>query len=130
MGRSAYPVLIFVGAMAMATTACAEKASPTVLITGWYSEHEAARSFQPCGSNETWAIREPGDLPTRAQAFDLQPDTPVYVKLKAQISTDPVTQAHAMDVLDVVQFGSPTPVRDCALNGVVTHGTPGSSSSR
>jgi hypothetical protein len=128
MGRTASFVVILAGAMAF--TACAGTVPSTVPLAGWYSEHGASATLQPCGRNETWTIRDAGELSARARAFDLQSDTPVYVKLRAQVSVDPATQAHAISVIHVVQFGSPTPVRNCALNGVVTHSMPSSSSSR
>lgn len=59
------------------------------------------------------------DLQARAKSFGLQDDTPVYVKLLARVS-DARSSAKKVDVVRVEQFGSPTPVRDCGMTGVVT----------
>jgi hypothetical protein len=52
-------------------------------------------------------------LAAKAKTFDLQPDTPVYVRVSGY------TKAGVLNVSRVDQFGSPEPVRDCAMTGVV-----------
>jgi hypothetical protein len=66
-----------------------------------------------------WPIGKKADLQGRAKRFGLQDDTPVYVKLLANVSGG-AGSTKKVDVLEVVQFGSPTPVRDCSMTGVVT----------
>lgn len=108
-------------AVAGLTTGCvaAEKPAtagidaPATSYAGWYMEHAGQATFQPCGQAQPWRITEPADLPARARAFGLEPDTPVYVRLSGAAA------AGAIAVTTVEQFGSPTPVRNCALNGVV-----------
>lgn len=126
-----YAVLFFAGTLAMALNACAQAPEPTQSLAGWYSEHGTSRTFQPCGSDQAWTIAEAGQLPARAKAFDLQPDAPVYVKLKATVSPSRGgNSTREVHVREVTQFGSPTPVRNCAMTGVVTRSQPASSASR
>ena len=80
---------------------------------GWYMAHGSVSTFQPCGQSTQWPIAQSGDLAARAKAFDLQPDTPVYVRVSGY------TKAGVLNVSRVDQFGSPEPVRDCAMTGVV-----------
>lgn len=88
-------------------------------LAGWYMQHAGAGSFQPCGDDsKPWPVTGKADLDTRARAFGLEEDTPVYVKLlaKKSVATDGST---VIDVEQVQQFGSPEPVKNCALTGVV-----------
>lgn len=80
---------------------------------GWYMESAGPRTFQPCGQSQPWRVTSAADLPARAKAFGLQQDTPVYVRLIASSKGD------ELSVSRVEQFGSPTPVRNCAMDGVV-----------
>lgn len=80
---------------------------------GWYMEHRGQASFQPCGQSWPWRVTESADLPAQARKFDLQPDTPIYVRVSG------VQQGDTIAVISVEQFGSPIPVRDCAMTGVV-----------
>ena len=84
---------------------------------GWYMESAGQRSFQPCGQSQAWRVTAAADLPARAKAFGLQQDTPVYVRLIGS------AQGDQLKVSRVEQFGSPTPVRNCAMNGVVIPAT-------
>ncbi|WP_147652658.1 hypothetical protein [Vulcaniibacterium gelatinicum] len=81
--------------------------------TGWYMQHAGQGLFQPCGAQRPWRITQAADLPKRARAFGLDEDTPVYVRVIG------LEHDGTLAVMRVVQFGSPTPVRDCALTGVV-----------
>lgn len=81
---------------------------------GWYMESTGQRTFQPCGQAQQLRVTSAADLPAKAKAFGLQPNTPVYVTLAGTIQGDLLT------VTRVEQFGSPTPVRNCAMDGVVT----------
>lgn len=93
------------GAPAMETTRA---------FAGWYLIHGGSARFQPCGSDAGWPIGEDADLAERARAFGLEPDTPVYARVQGTL------HGGTLDVAAVTQFGSPAPVRDCAMNGVVT----------
>jgi hypothetical protein len=93
-------------------------APDTQPLIGWYLQGASGSRLQPCGQSELWPIGAKADLEARAKAFDLQEDTPAYVKLLARVSDDDAT--HRVDVVKVEQFGSPTPVRDCGMTGVVT----------
>ena len=131
MKRLRLAVLLFASAATLGMNACAGKASSgSELLAGWYSEHGTARSFQPCGSDQTLPIDEAGDLPARARAFGLQPDTPVYVELQVGVPTVAAGTSAKINVEKVMQFGSPTPVRHCAMNGVVTYSAPAPATSR
>jgi len=80
--------------------------------------HGGQGSFQPCGGqSQSWRLSQAGDLPARAKAFGLQPDTPVYVRVTGSL------RDNALAVASVEQLGSPTPVRDCGLTGVVIPST-------
>lgn len=82
---------------------------------GWYLEHAGQGMFQPCGQSRQWRIHSP-ELRARAKDFGLDQDTPVYVRLLVV----PSANGEDMLVSKVEQFGSPTPVRDCGMTGVVT----------
>lgn len=117
-------------------TACdAKQAMPTVplsaaaqtspastehALAGWYIQHGSQGSFQPCGQSEQWRIGAAADLADRAKAFGLDDDNPIYVRVLA------TTRASdkSIDISRVEQFGSPTPVRNCAMNGVVIPSAP------
>lgn len=87
-------------------------------LDGWYMQGASGNRLQACGQSEQWPIGDKADLEARAKAFDLQDDTPVYVKLLARVTGS--GNARQVDVVKVEQFGSPTPVRDCGMTGVVT----------
>ena len=78
---------------------------------GWYMEHEGQGTFQPCGQSRAWRITEYADLQDHAKATGLKSDTPVYIRITGAAKDDEIA------VATVEQFGSPVPVRNCALNG-------------
>lgn len=80
---------------------------------GWYMEHAGEGRFQPCGEEQPLSIPVAADLHARAKAFGLTEDTPVYVRVTGSRT------GKELRVMSVQQFGSPTPVRDCSMNGVV-----------
>lgn len=80
---------------------------------GWYLQHAGEGRFQGCGQSQSIPIADGADLPARARAFGLTDDTPVYVRLKGSV------RGQALHVTRVEQFGSPTPVRNCGMDGVV-----------
>lgn len=84
---------------------------------GWYMEHGGQGMFQPCGQSQSWRLSRAGDLPARARTFGLQPDTPLYVRVTGSV------RDNALAVTSVEQVGSPTPVRNCGLTGVVMPAT-------
>jgi len=108
-------------AILLASCAAAEKQpaaekNPTVqdqYLAGWYVESAGQSSFQPCGQSQPWRVTSAADLPGRAKAFGLQQNTPVYVRLIGS------AQGDQLKVSRVEQFGSPTPVQNCAMNGVL-----------
>ena len=104
-------------ASAPATSAASPADSPA--LSGWYLQGASGSRLQPCGQSVQWPIGKKSDLQARAKRFGLEDDTPVYVKLLAKISGS-AGSTKKVDVLEVVQFGSPTPVRDCSMTGVVT----------
>jgi hypothetical protein len=85
-------------------------------IAGWYLQHAGQGTFQPCGQSIAWRVAA-AELRTRARAFGLEDDTPVYVRLA--ILQAPSGDSGEIEVVRVDQFGSITPVRNCGLNGVV-----------
>jgi len=82
---------------------------------GWYMEHAGKGMLHACGQSQQWNVDSPA-LRSQAKEFGLDEDTPVYVRVFATQSTD----GGELVVARVEQFGSPTPVRDCAMTGVVT----------
>lgn len=80
---------------------------------GWYMQHAGQGTFQPCGQSQLLQVSAPADLPVRARAFGLDEDTPIYVRVTGSVSGSEIA------VSRVDQFGSSTPVRNCAMNGVV-----------
>lgn len=109
-------VLLLAACSAAERTSAGEAAPPTAapaeVHAGWYLEHAGQPSFQPCGQSQPLRIVAAADLPARAKAFGLDDDTPVYVRVQGTIS------GGEMHVAAVEQFGSPTPVRNCAMDGV------------
>jgi hypothetical protein len=96
-----------------ATTAVSKSATADQSYAGWYMQHADRSTFQPCGVDKPWRITTFADLPAKAKAFGLDDDTPVFVRIAGSAHDDEIAVAR------VEQFGSPTPVRDCALTGVV-----------
>lgn len=76
-------------------------------------EHAGESTFQLCGQSQQWRVTVPADLPARVKAFGLDQDTPVYTRLIGSV------KANEIEVSRVEQFGSPSPVRNCAMTGVV-----------
>ena len=87
-------------------------ASPPAPIAGWYREHGERGYFQACGAREAWPVRSAA-LRRAARRFGLDPDTPVYARVVGAVRDG------RLMVERVEQFGSETPVRDCAMDGVV-----------
>lgn len=82
---------------------------------GWYMEHGGKGMLHACGQSQQWNVDSPA-LHSQAKEFGLDEDTPVYVRVLATQSAD----GGELMVARIEQFGSPTPVRDCAMTGVVT----------
>lgn len=80
---------------------------------GWYMEHAGEGMFQLCGQSQQRRVTAPADLPARAKAFGLDQDTPIYARLVGSV------KGNEIKVSRVEQFGSATPVRNCAMTGVV-----------
>ena len=68
--------------------------------------------LQLCGQSQQLTV-ESADLRAQAESFGLEPNTPVYVRVAGS------TDGSNFTVTRVEQFGSPTPVSDCGLAGVV-----------
>lgn len=117
ISRTATLVLCLSSLIAFADCAAAEKApvASSQSYSGWYLQHAGKGTFRPCGQDKQWRVNKGADLRARARAFGLEPDTPVYVRVSGKLSA----AGDALKVLRVEQFGSPTPVRNCAMNGVV-----------
>jgi hypothetical protein len=118
--RKALCMLSLFAGMASSSCAAPAESPPTakaVMVSGWYMQHGRRSSFQPCGEATPRPIAGEADLRARAKAFDLDEDTPVYVRLELKHGLSEAT----IDVLRVAQFGSPTPVRNCSMTGVVNH---------
>ena len=92
----------------------AASAAEGEIYRGWYLEHDGQGMFQPCGQSQQWRVESP-ELRVQAKDFGLDPDTPIYVHVSATLSDG----GDELSVSRVDQFGSPTPVRDCAMTGVV-----------
>src|SRR3990170_4094482 len=98
------------GAMvALAGCAAADKPTPEKAsaradqaYTGWYMQHAGQSTFQPCGQSQPLQVSESADLPTRARAFGLDEDTPIYVRVTGSVRGSEIV------VSRVDQFGSPT----------------------
>ena len=117
MNHRAFPIwltgLIMTGSWLAACNAPTSGTKPTQLA-GWYLQHGREARFQACGRNTAVRLSATADLRQRANQFELDDDTPIYVRIEVDASeSEP-------DVLRVLQFGSPTPVRNCGLTGVVT----------
>lgn len=104
--------LATVSALALACAPMQEPGSTTdAPVSGWYMQHDARASFQPCGATQRLAIVGGGELRQRADEFGLQDGDPVYVRLLGDsIEGD-------FRLSRVTQFGSPVPVRDCPMTG-------------
>ncbi|GAB6196026.1 hypothetical protein [Lysobacter xanthus] len=80
---------------------------------GWYS----AGRFRACGAGAALKVDKAADIDRRIEAGGMSATDPVYVKLEGMaMGTDQYM------VTRVVQVGSPTPVRDCAMSGTTTQG--------
>ena len=106
---SLYIALMLAGCDAAEKKPAAEGQS----YAGWYLEHAGQGMFQPCGQPQQWRVTTSADLPSRARAFGLDQDTPVYVRLAG------TAHGNEIAVSRVEQFGSPTPVLNCGITGVV-----------
>lgn len=115
--RSTRPHSILAALLALGAQGCvAGDAQPDATIQpGWYIEHADVAAFRPCGQERAWRIANGAALRESARNFDLQPDTPVFVRLAGRY--DP--GSGEFRVAKIEQFGSPTPVRDCPMTGVV-----------
>lgn len=96
------------------TPAPAPAATTARSYVGWYMDHGDQPMFQACGSSEMSNIGNAGDLQAQVKASDIVPGNPVYVRFSGR------SEGGTIQVAQVQQVGSPTPVRDCALSGVVT----------
>jgi len=92
----------------------APTAATTQTYVGWYMEHGGQPMFQTCGSSDMGNVDNAAELQRRVKASDVVPGNPVYVRFTGR------TEGSTIRVAEVQQVGSPTPVRNCALAGVVT----------
>ncbi len=98
----------------VATPAPAPAPAAAQAYVGWYMEHGGQPMFQACGSSDMSNIGNAGELQAQVKASDIVPGNPVYVRFTGR------SESGTIQVAQVEQVGSPTPVRDCALPGVVT----------
>jgi hypothetical protein len=82
-------------------------------IVGWYVEHAGQAMLQPCDQGDPLNISWSSELTEKARSFGLTDGNPVYVRIKGEISGD------TLAVSKVEQFGSPEPVTNCAMTGMV-----------
>lgn len=80
---------------------------------GWYRDG----AFQPCGRERSLKLSDTAQVEREIRAGGMQAGEPVYVRLSGE-SRDSVFQVN-----QVVQVGSPTPVRDCPMTGTVIQGS-------
>ena len=115
--RATIAVLAMVTALFFTGCAAAERSSgrPGPVHAGWYLEHEGRGMFQACGQSRQSRVTGSSVLRSKAKAFGLQPDTPVFVRVTGTLSDD----GDVLTVSKVEQFGSAEPVRNCGLTGVV-----------
>lgn len=109
-------IRLFIGfGLTMVLNACAavepNPAAGGKEYAGWYMANGV---FQPCGSSEQWRIGNPTGIRARAEASGLSTDNPFYVRVTGERTSA------GLQVSRVDQVGSPDPVRDCPLTGVVT----------
>lgn len=79
---------------------------------GWYQ----GGTFQACGSKSRLKVGNTAEIDSKIKAAGMQSSDPVYVRVEGKAS------GTAFDVSRVVQVGSPTPVRDCAMTGMTMQG--------
>jgi pyruvate/2-oxoglutarate dehydrogenase complex dihydrolipoamide acyltransferase (E2) component len=91
----------------------APTANASAAQAGWYMEHGDMGMFQPCGQDKSLTV-DSAELRQRAKDFELEPNTPVYVRLSG------TSDGSTFTVTGVDQFGSPVPVKDCSMTGTVT----------
>lgn len=115
--KSARWVLGLGAAIALSACAGAEQKPATEVqsYTGWYMEQAGQGVFQLCGQSQQWRVSESAELRAKASEFGLDQDSPVYVRLVGVQSAN----GNELTVSRVDQFGSPTPVRNCGMTGVV-----------
>lgn len=98
---------------APSVTPGAAPAASAAPVTGWYVQ-DATRGFlQPCGAPSGLVVVNAGELRKQAAAFGLQPGDPVYVRVQG------IRTAGEFRLGRVEQFGSPSPIRDCPMNGTM-----------
>lgn len=84
-------------------------------FAGWYMERAGQGLFQSCGQSQQQRVSGSAELRRKALDFGLAENTPVFVRLSGMQSAE----GKELVVSQVEQFGSPKPVRNCGLTGVV-----------
>lgn len=120
MNRIAGCTVVWFGLALCGCTVAATAPDREEALAGWYWQHGEQELLQPCGQSQPLTVARSPALRERALAFGLEPDMPVYVRVRGTLSP----ASNGLAVAQVEQFGSPDPVRDCPLTGVVTS-TPG-----
>lgn len=87
-------------------------AVPDSVQAGWYRDG----TFQPCGRAENLKLSGTAQIESEIQVGGMQAGEPVYIRLSGERRDD------VFQVKQVVQVGSPTPVRDCPMTGTVIQG--------
>lgn len=88
-------------------TTAAAAASGT--LAGWYDQGR----FQPCGEPAV-ELADAAELDRRIHAQGMSADDPVYVRIQAR------REGSRLLLAQVLQVGSPTPIRDCPMTGTRT----------
>lgn len=101
-------VLALTGCMsAERKPATGANAASVQAYTGWYMEHGDQGSFQLCGAqSQLRRLSQAGELPARAKAFGLEPNTPLYVRVTG------ILRDNALAVASVEHSARP---RRCAI---------------
>lgn len=99
----------------LALASCSDSTPhPDKGYSGWYMQQDTGEYFQACGEPTRYRV-DSSELRSRASAFGLGQDNPVYVRLRGR----PTSPASMLLVSKVESFGSTTPVRDCPMAGLV-----------
>lgn len=88
--------------------------APDKAYRGWYIEQGSGAFFQPCGESTRYRV-DSSELRSRASAFGLGVDNPVYVRLRGRQSPS----GRLLVISRIEMFGSATPIRDCPMTGLM-----------
>lgn len=93
-----------------ATGAAASGSMSTSTQAGWYS----AGTLRACGSAKAMKVDKPAEIDAQIKKGGMSTSDPVYVQVEG------MAMGEGYMLTRVVQVGSKTPVRDCAMTGTTT----------